>query len=196
MKKLMMIVGMMSLFACSPVKTPLTNQFQLKAYSQKVWSKGARSHSILVTEPQVVAGYETEKMLYVNETFSLKSFANNAWIAPPAQMLYPLLIESLQASHVFRVVANTLYAEPVGYRLDTQLLKLQQNFMHKPSTLELSVKAVLTDVKQQKIIASKIITYRIPCTKDTPVGGVIAANQATESLTNAITGFVLHNMRE
>lgn len=195
MKKMIFwLLGILIMSSCSPVKVPLTNEYQLKAYSQKVWGKGPHATSILVTEPVAVAGYETEKMLYIKETFSLKSFANNAWVASPATMLYPLIIESLQASGRFGVVANTLYTEPVEYRLDTQLLKLQQNFQHKPSTLELSVKIVLTDVKEQKILVSRIFSESIPCTQDTPLGGVIAANRATEALTARITRFVVQNL--
>lgn len=195
MKKIvfwMLSIGILT--ACSPVKVPVTSQFQLKSYSQKSLRKTPADHSILITAPDSAAGYETSQMLYVKESFSLRPFANNSWVASPSSMLYPLMTESLQASGWFKVVATVMYAEPVEYRLDTQLLKLQQNFQHKPSILELSVKVVLTDMKKEKITASKIINVTIPCTEDTPYGGVIAANTATKALTAEITDFVIKGL--
>lgn len=192
-----MLRGLLSLMcafgiiACSPVKTTISNQYQLTNFSSKNWAKNANHRTILVTLPEAAAGYQTSKMLYVKKPFSLKAFAKNAWVDAPASMLHPLLIESLQRSAYFKVVASTIYAEPVDYRLDSQLLKLQQNFIKKPSVIELSVKVVLTEVKKNQIIASRIINLTVPCPQDTPYGGVIAANKASEAFTATVTEFVI-----
>src|ERR1700721_2117865 len=97
--------------------------------------------------PEAAAGYQTEKMLYISKPFALTPFSQNAWVDPPAQMLHPLIIESIQKSNNYKVVATAVYVEPVDYRLDTQLIKLQQNFLKRPSVIELTVKVVLTKAK-------------------------------------------------
>jgi cholesterol transport system auxiliary component len=54
----------------------------------------------------------------------------------------------------------------------------------------MSLKAVLTRVKNNQVLASRIISARVPCPMDTPYGGVIAANKASVIITKKIKHFV------
>lgn len=186
------------LSACSPVKLPQTTEYRLFAFGSDV-SKAARAaSSILVSQPDAVAGYQTSQMLYVNKPYTLSAFAHNAWVSPPADMLFPLIVQSLQKSGQFYAVASTPYAPAADYRLDTQLLRLEQNFLQKPSVVELSVKVVLTRTSDNKVLASRILSIHEPAHAATPFGGAEAANRATTALTTQITRFVLdhtHNSR-
>ncbi|KTC95000.1 ABC-type transport auxiliary lipoprotein family protein [Legionella feeleii] len=184
------------LTACSPIKTPITNQYKLAAFSNKQLAANAAHQSILVTTPDAVAGYQTEQMLYIQQPFELGSFAKNAWIDPPADMLFPLIVQSLQRSGYFYAVASTPHSEQTDYRLDTQLIALQQNFLRKPSVLDLVVKVTLTHVSDNRVVASKVISQHVCCPMDTPYGGVIAANRATENLTAEVTNFVVNHVKQ
>ncbi|WP_019217992.1 ABC-type transport auxiliary lipoprotein family protein [Legionella tunisiensis] len=185
------------LTACSPIKTPVTNQYKLEAFSNKQLASNVAHQSILVTTtPDSVAGYQTEQMLYIQKPFELSSFANNAWINPPADMLFPLIVQSLQRSGYFYAVASTPHSEHTDYRLDTQLIALQQNFLRKPSVLDLVVKVTLTHVSDNRVVASKVISQHVCCPMDTPYGGVVAANRATESLTAEIANFVVFHVKQ
>jgi cholesterol transport system auxiliary component len=179
--------------ACSPIKTPVTHQYKLEAFSQAI-SKHTFDHSILISQPEAMAGYQTEQMLYIQKPYQLSAFSENAWVGTPANMLYPLLIQSLQHSHAFKAVASSPFADRVDYRLDTQILAMEQNFLNKPSVFVMSLKAVLTRVKNNQVLASRIISVRVPCPMDTPYGGVIAANKASVIVTEKIKHFVTHNM--
>ncbi len=150
--------------------------------------------TLLVTTPDAAAGYQTEQMLYVKKPYALEPFVKNAWVNPPADMLYPLILQSLQRTNLFEAVTSNAYTLGATYRLDTQLLSLQQNFLKKPSVLEFSAKVVLTHVSDNNVLASKIINLRILCPSDTPYGGVIAANKATQQFTAALTHFVASHM--
>ncbi|WP_131779336.1 ABC-type transport auxiliary lipoprotein family protein [Legionella bozemanae] len=197
MKKLtVFLVGLSAvvLSACSPVKISVKNQYQLSAYSTKQLAKKPMPITLLVTTPDAAAGYQTEQMLYVKKPYALEPFVKNAWVNPPADMLYPLILQSLQRTNLFEAVTSNAYTLGATYRLDTQLLSLQQNFLKKPSVLEFSAKVVLTHVSDNNVLASKIINLRIPCPSDTPYGGVIAANKATQQFTAALTHFVASHM--
>ncbi|HHF7368180.1 TPA: ABC-type transport auxiliary lipoprotein family protein [Legionella bozemanae] len=197
MKKLtVFLVGISAvvLSACSPVKISVKNQYQLSAYSTKQLAKKPMPITLLVTTPDAAAGYQTEQMLYVKKPYALEPFVKNAWVNPPADMLYPLILQSLQRTNLFEAVTSNAYTLGATYRLDTQLLSLQQNFLKKPSILEFSAKVVLTHVSDNNVLASKIINLRIPCPSDTPYGGVIAANKATQQFTAALTHFVASHM--
>ncbi|HAT9294192.1 TPA: hypothetical protein JBB98_06285 [Legionella pneumophila subsp. pneumophila] len=189
------ILGILTLMSCSPVKVPVTNEYQLTAYSTKQLTRKPRPITIQVTVPEAVAGYQTEEMLYMKKPFKLEPFVKNAWTSPPADMLFPLLVQSLQSSGYFYAVTSSPYSEEADYRLDTQLLKLEQNFIKKPSVLEFSAKIVLTHISDNQIIGSRIVSLQIPCSQDTPYGGVIVANQATFRFTATATDFVVSHIK-
>ncbi|MBI2786824.1 MAG: membrane integrity-associated transporter subunit PqiC [Legionella longbeachae] len=184
----------LGLIACSPVKLSVSNQYQLSAYSMKQLAKAHGPITLLVTAPEAAAGYQTEQMLYIKKPFELEAFVKNAWINPPADMLYPLILQSLQKTNLFKAVTSNAYTLGADYRLDTQLLFLEQNFLKKPSVLEFSVKMVLTHVSDNKVLASRILNLKIPCPTDTPYGGVIAANKATQQFTEVLANFVMSHI--
>jgi cholesterol transport system auxiliary component len=189
-------ISILVLIACSPVKIPVTNQYQLAEYSTKQLTRNSRAIALWVTTPEAVSGYQTEQMLYINKPFQLTAFVKNSWTNPPADMLYPLMIQSLQRTGYFYAVMSSVYSQGADYRLDTQLLTLNQNFLQKPSVLEFSAKVVLTRVNDNKVIASKIISLNVPCLSDTPYGGVVAANKATHRFTAIMSEFVVSHIRD
>lgn len=188
-------IGLVSMTGCSPVKTLANNEYQLNSFSTKQFTSKPRTVTLLVTAPEAVAGHQTEQMLYVKKPYQIEAFAKNVWVSPPADMLYPLLVQSLQRSGYFYAVASGLYNVEADYRLDTQLLNLEQNFLKKPSVMDVTVKIVLTRTADNKVIASRIISQQITCPMDTPYGGVIAANKATHQLTAAVTNFAISNIK-
>jgi cholesterol transport system auxiliary component len=184
------------LTACSPIKTPVSNEYKLEAFTSRRLTTHAAHQSILVTMPDAVAGYQTEEMLYIKKPFELSSFANNAWVDPPADMLFPLILQSLQHSGYFYAIVSTPHGEQTDYRLDTQLIALQQNFLKKPSVVDLVVKVVLTQVNDNRVVASKLISQHTCSPAESPYGGVIAANRATENFTAEVTDFVVSHVRQ
>ena len=197
MKKILVLLCVqLTLIACSAVKIPVTNQYMLDAYSTKQLANHKADISILVSTPEALAGYQTEQMHYVQKPYELDAFASNAWISPPASMLYPLILQSLQKTGYFHAVASGPYADKADYRLDTQVVMLQQNFLRKPSTIQLVVKVALTHISDNRLVASRMINEQVPCTMDTPYGGVIAANQATQQLTSTLSQFVITKIKQ
>ncbi|MGQ3889928.1 ABC-type transport auxiliary lipoprotein family protein [Legionella sp. CNM-1927-20] len=178
------------LTACSPVKPTITSEYKLDTFSEKKFTNHANL-SILVAQPEALAGYESEDMRYVTRPFELSTYAHNAWVDTPADMLLPLILQSLQRSGYFAVVTSTPITENTDYRLDTQLIELEQNFLTKPSRIDLTVKVVLTHVPDNRVVASEIISEHVTCPSDTPYGGVVAANQATKLFTAQLTDFVV-----
>ena len=192
---ILILVWAFMLSSCSPVKVNVSNQYQLSAYSTKQYTRKPRHISLMVTAPDAVAGYQTEQMLYMKKPFQLEAFAKNAWVSPPGDMLYPLMVESLQQTGFFYAVTSNAYSQGAGYRLDTQLLTLKQNFLVRPSVMEFSVKVVLTHIDNNKVLASRIISQIVPCPTDTPYGGVLAANRATQQFTAQLSDFVISHIK-
>ena len=192
----LLLCALISLMACSPIKVPESNLYKLDAFSSRNLMKNKTKTSILVSQPEAMAGNQTEQMRYINKAYELSSFAHNAWISSPANMLYPLIVQSLQKSGYFFAVASGPYVDKADYRLDTQVIALQQDFLVKPSVMELVVKLMVTHIDDNRVVASSIIRERIPCPMDTPYGGVIAANKAAQAFTAKMSLFVIQSIKK
>lgn len=198
MKKwnILLLAGTLSLLAaCSPVKLPETNQYKLDSYSEKRLAGKFTRQSILITPPEAVTGYQTNQMLYIKQHFELSSFAHNSWVGPPADMLFPLIVQSVQRSGYFRAVSSSPNQELTDYRLDTQLIELQQNFLKKPSEVKLTVKVVLTNVHDGRVVASRVIQQHAKCPVESPYGGVVAANLAARQFTAELSHFIVMHVK-
>jgi cholesterol transport system auxiliary component len=180
----------LGLSACTSIKLPVTEYYQLTQFSQKTYQSPHGQSSLFVSPPEALRGYDGIKMNYSTQAFEVKSFAHHAWLGAPALMIQPLLTQSLQSSGYFKAVSSGIYSDKTDYRLDSQLLMLQQNFMTKPSRVFLVMKLVFNDTRNNQVIASKIFQYRIPCPQETPYGGVLAANQAVKQFTADAVKFV------
>lgn len=189
------LASLLMLVACSPAKNEISHHYKMSGYSTKRYHTKPGKSTLLVTQTQAAAGYQSDDMLYIKKPFSLESFSKNGWVDPPANMFFPLLVQSLEQSNRFRAVASTPFAEPTNYRLDTQLIELHQNFLQRPSVIQLSVKATLSNAESAQIIASHIFRQQVPCPSDNPYGGVIATNTASQKITHDITRFVLNTAR-
>lgn len=183
------------LLACSPITPVVTNQYKLDAYSEKKLTRELARQSILITPPEAVTGYQTNQMLYIKKPFELSSFAQNSWVGPPADMLFPLIVQSVQRSGYFRAVSSSPNNESTDYRLDTQLIELQQNFLKKPSEIKLVAKVVLTNVHDSRVVASRMIYQRVKCPVESPYGGVVAANLASKQLTADLSTFIVAQIK-
>ena len=196
MTKYIISITILLLSACSSIKLPVTEQYQLTQFSHKVYKTPHGSKTLFVSPPEALRGYDNNKMHYSTQAFEVQDFAHHSWLGAPAQMIHPLVTQSLQQSGYFRAVTSGIYSDKTDYRLDSQLLMLQQNFIQKPSTLFLVMKIVLNDVKNNSVIASKILQYKVPCPSDNPYGGVLAANKAVRLFTEDTVKFVASNIEQ
>ncbi|MFZ4076357.1 MAG: ABC-type transport auxiliary lipoprotein family protein [Legionellaceae bacterium] len=194
--KIVSFALIMPLISCTPIKSTLINQYKLDTYERLAPHGQALHRSILISQPDAMAGYQTEQMVYVDKPFAFNTFVESTWISSPANMLYPLLVQSFQQDKTFSAVISSPYNDKVDYRLDTQILALRQNFLVKPSVLELSVKIVLTRIEDSQVLGSQLIQERIPCGSDTPYGGVVAANKATQLLIQKIRHFAIQKIQQ
>lgn len=177
---------------CSSVKPNIINHYSLTQYSAKKIYQKKSEHTLLVSIPEAVAGFQSEQMKYTIKPFALSSFTKNSWSNPPASMIYPLLIQSLQKSGYFEAVGSGAFVNKGEFRLDTQLIELKQDFTCHPSMLKLKMKAMIVKVSENYLQSARIFEIQVPCPQNTPYGGVIAANKATSILTQKITSYVIH----
>ena len=144
---------------------------------------------IVVALPRAAPGHDSKRMVYLRRPHELEAFAFHEWVDTPAQMLAPLIVHSLQDSGAFRIVLMAPSAASGGLRLETELIRLQQDFGTRPSHVRLTLRAVLLDTATRQAVAWREFDEIVPASGDDPVAGVAAAHQATERVLSALAVF-------
>lgn len=184
------------LTACSPLKPVSTTQIDRYSLSQipkQLPKRPVSRKTLLVSMPIASPGYDTARIIYMEKPFELKRFARNQWVAPPAKMLQPMLVQTLLNTRRFHAVVSTPYSGITQLRLDTQLLKLEHLFIHSPSRVRMVVQVQLIDNIRNQVVADARFQSSIVAKRATPYAGVLAANEASSVLLSKVARFVLQN---
>ncbi|WP_201492192.1 ABC-type transport auxiliary lipoprotein family protein [Rubrivivax sp. A210] len=147
---------------------------------------------LVVALLRAAAGLDSRRMLYQRRPLEIEAFAFHEWAEPPAQLLAPLLLRALQAGGGFRAVlpaASAGSSAPGSWRLETELLRLQQDFATRPSQVRISLRAVVLDGGTRRAIAWREFDVRVDAASDDPVAGVQAANEAVRRLLAELAAF-------
>jgi cholesterol transport system auxiliary component len=150
---------------------------------------GVDAPSLVVAVPRAAPGYDSARMVYLRRPHELESFAFHEWVDTPAAMLAPLLVSALQNGAGFRSVLLAPSAASAGWRLETELIRLYQDFGTQPSQVRLSLRAVLLDSATRQPIAWREFDVSVPAAADNPVAGVQATHQAARELLAAVAAF-------
>lgn len=196
MKRISIIISFIVLLSSCINLKPVdvsTNTYTLDRASTEQFGRAGEGGTLLIMTPTASPGYETRKLIYVEQPYLLQAFARNEWVSPPAQMLLPLLEESLRNTGYFKAIVKQPFSGMSEKRLNVELLSLQQQFLQQPSEIYMEIKADLIDNRSNTIVASKVFKTSIPTTSPTPYSGVIAANEATEKLLEQVAQFAVEN---
>jgi cholesterol transport system auxiliary component len=179
--------------ACSalfPAATPQPAFYSLDS------TRGAAPTATLASAPtltinptQAAAGFDSPRILYVRETHKLGYFAHSEWVDPPARMLAPLLVTAIENTGAFRAVVLAPSAAGGDLRLDTEIIRLQQEFLTRPSRVRFTLRAYLVDDKTRRVLAWREFDAAVPATSDDPYGGVVAANRAVQTVLGNLAAF-------
>jgi cholesterol transport system auxiliary component len=144
---------------------------------------------LAVSVPRARAGYDTAQMAYVREPFELEYFTKSRWADTPSRMLTPLLVQTLEQAGGFRAVVQAPSAVPADLRLDTELIRLRQNFGTRPPQVELALRAQLVDLRSRRVLATAEFEEIEIVPREDAYGGVIAANRALQRLLARVADF-------
>lgn len=145
--------------------------------------------TLIINPPRAAAGFDSQRIIYLREPHKLEYFANSEWVDPPARMLGTLLVASLQATGAFRAVVLAPGTAVGELRLETELIRLQQEFQTPPSRVHFTLRAHLLDEKTRRVIAWREFDTAVLSATDDPYGGVVAANLAVQSVLRDLAAF-------
>lgn len=173
-------MSLLSSCALNAVSLPPLKTYTLTSAPspQPVSTAPSISGALAVSPVVALPGFEGRDMIYQSRPYQLAAFSNHAWFAPPASMITPLIVSSLQASHIFSAL---FLGEPsqADYVLNTTLVSLYQDFTVQPSQMVLNLNITLINAKTGAIlIADQSIHEQCVTQDNTPYSGVLAANIA------------------
>lgn len=145
--------------------------------------------TLLVSMPHETVGFDSVHMIYLRQPHQLEYFAHSEWIDTPARMLLPRITESLGASGIFAAVLSGPASARADFVLDVQLLRLQQEFLTRPSQLHLTLRVVLRDNTRHQVLAWRELDSRVETSTENAYGGVLASHQAVQAVLQQLVAF-------
>lgn len=189
--------SLLAIGACSllqPAATPHPSFYSLDGLPGKTQPVAPISApTLIVSPPHAAPGYDSQRIIYMREPHKLEYFAHSEWIDPPARMLAPLLVAAIEKTGAFRAVVLTPSTAAGELRLDTEIIRLQQEFKSQPgsqpSQVRFTLRAHLIDENTRRVVASREFDTAVPVSSETPYGGVVAANRAVQSTLENLAAF-------
>lgn len=190
--------AMMTLTGCSAfavdVKGP--TQYSLTQTPDGHTAQHQGSRILLVMAPEAAPYYKTTQMAYELKPHQVSYYTRNAWAEPPAQMLQPLLVKTLQNTNHYRAVVTPPVTGNYDYMLMTQILTLRANLESCSGVYQVTLRAQIIRTASNKAIATKDITVYEPITcKNNFYSNVLAANRAVAKALAQVSSFTLRNTR-
>lgn len=137
--------------------------------------------TLLVLLPETNPAYDTTRMAYSVRLYQLAYFRDNEWAETPAQMIQPLLVQTLQRTGLFRAILTSPESDAISYVLRTKVLELVQDYTVKPPILRVALRLHLLDASGRAIAGHELAAQE-EMRAAAPYAGVIAANDAVAKL--------------
>ena len=150
---------------------------------------GADALTLIVNPPHAAAGFDSPHIIYVREPGRIQYFAQSEWVDTPARMIAPLLVAAMSASGAFRAVTLTPSAAAGDLRLDTEIVRLQHEFLGQPSRVRFTLRAYLVDDRTRRVVAWREFESDMPATSEDPQAGIVAAGKAIQSVLDSLAVF-------
>lgn len=145
--------------------------------------------TMIINNPRAAAGYDSRHIIYTRQAHKLEYFAHSEWVDAPAHMLAPLMMTAIERSGAFNAVVLSPSNIVGDFRLDTEIVRLQQEFDSQPSKVRFTLRVYMVNNATRKVIAWREFDETAIAKSKDPYGGVVAANQAVQAVLEKLTDF-------
>jgi cholesterol transport system auxiliary component len=149
--------------------------------------------TLLVNPLRAASGFDSSHMVYTRSPQQLERYARSEWADTPARMLGPWLVQvlsdELTRSRALGAVLLAPSAAMSEYALDTDLIRLQQDFSTRPSRVRLTLRVALIDATSRRVLAVREFDATEPAASDDPRGGVQAAQALSARVLQEVAEF-------
>jgi cholesterol transport system auxiliary component len=195
------LISLLVINGCSlsPMKAHNISYYQLNTSDTPLPKAQRQSrttrYTLFVSKPVANAGYDTNAMIYIVRPYQLRSYAYNQWVDSPANMLMDVLTDNLQRSNYFHAVTFPPSLTHTDFRLNTQVIMFQQEFLQPESQFHLVLQATLINNRTQRVIATRRFESIVAAPGNDPYSGVNAANVAANEVALKLTQFCTRAIR-
>jgi cholesterol transport system auxiliary component len=144
---------------------------------------------LAVATPRAWPGYDTPQMAYMRRPREIEYYARSAWADAPARMLGPVMVRALAQDGTFSAVVPWPAPVAADLRLDTEVVRLVQDFGTTPSRVELAMRAQVVDLRSKRVLGAGEWTELETAATDDAAGGVAAADRALGRLLRRLADF-------
>lgn len=138
--------------------------------------------ALLVSAPRAGPGLDGPRMAYLARPNQLQYFARSQWVEPPARLVGGALARALERTGRFVTVTEVALGSRPDLRLESEVVRLQQEFTGRPSQVRVTLRLELTDVAARRILGVQELEALEPAPTDDAAGGAAAANAAVRRL--------------
>lgn len=195
LQALKVLVPILLLAACSVLPAPKLvsqNIYVLEAGPVIQAAQVKRELVLAVSVPRALPGFDTTQMAYVQQPYELNYFVTSRWADTPARMLGPIIAQAMRQTQSFRAVVQASDTIPADVRLDIELVRLQQDFMTRPSRMQLTLRAQLIDVRGKRVLAAQQFDETETAASEDAYGGVVAANRLLQRVLGKLAAFCVN----
>ena len=192
---LQVLVPILVLAACNVLPAPKVvsqNIYMLEAGPVIQAAQVKRELVLAVSVPRALTGFDTTQMAYVQQPYELNYFVTSRWADTPARMLEPIIAQAMQQTQSFRSVVQASGMIPADVRLDIELVRLQQDFMTRPSRMQLTLRAQLIDLRNKRLLAAQQFDETETAASEDAYGGVVAANRVLQRVLGKLAEFCVN----
>jgi cholesterol transport system auxiliary component len=182
-----------------PVAAEPPKRYQLHVPWPIILPPNLTGRTLLVSMPKAAPGFDTSALVYYDNDYKIRYDIENQWVETPARMLWPLLVLSLEATGKFKAVLSAA-TSPIAceLRLDTEIVRLQQESLPDRSEVYLVFRAQLLDMAMSQVVATKVFEIRQNAGdkgKGNAKTGVWATNQAFALVLKKLKNFVEEQLK-
>ncbi|MCK5876773.1 MAG: membrane integrity-associated transporter subunit PqiC [Candidatus Marithrix sp.] len=187
------IIILLSFFSLNIIAAPKVYLFNIPLKTIPDNMQGDKK--LLVSIPKAASGFDTPALIYTNNGYEIKYHDGVQWADSPARMLLPLIVHYLETSGKFKAVLSATTA-PIAseLRLDTEILRLQQESFTEPSQVRLVVRVQLFDMAKRQVKATQIFKIVVNSVSKDAEGSVFAINEAMIIFLNKLVDFVVKKL--
>lgn len=174
-------------------------RIQIKSAEEFTPSSFLEMPTLMIGLPKANAGFDTKRIIYTRAPLQLEYFAKNEWIDTPARMLQPLLISAMEKTGSFKAVLPKHSSGKSDIRLESEIVQLIQIFNSKASDrkpgngktsqVQFTLRVTLIDNSTNTVIGHREFDEMVNAISDDPPGGVLAANQAVNTVLEKVSKF-------
>lgn len=181
-----------------PAETTMVREYSLSSLQPFARPPGqARFPVVLLVATAEAPSWFQNPSLYYRLAYRdgrvLQPYAKSRWVGPAAELLTQRLHASLAASGLFKAVLGPEDGARVDYALRVTLEDFSQVFNSPDASVgHVRVRLTLVSLTDQRVVAQRVFEQEVPAPSADARGGVIALDQASAKLVEAVDDWLMH----